>query len=98
MRRQFAIFMCVGIVVIMGLLRILHVSSWFWTAENVAMCWFIVGIWLGKVNLRRTHTQLVQDELSGRSMVRSEAPLGRALITAGTCLSAVAIVLYFATE
>ena len=94
MRKHVVLAVCVGAVVLAAFLRYRDIWSWFWATQNVAACWFIAGIWLGKVSLNRTHAQLVKDEMSS---LNRAPPLAQMLINGGMTLTVVAIVLHFVT-
>jgi hypothetical protein len=81
MRKHVALAVCTGIVVLAAFMRYRDVWSWYWAAENVATTWLFTGIWFGRVNLGRSHAQLVKGELRNANQwaIDSAAHLGRVL-------------------
>ncbi|MDP9011996.1 MAG: hypothetical protein M3O41_04930 [Pseudomonadota bacterium] len=94
MRKYVALVIAVGAVVIALFLRYREIESWFWATQIVSGVWVFTGIWYGKVNLGRTHGQLVKDEVRGANRW---SPLTRVLIWGACWLDPLAIVLYFTT-
>jgi len=95
MRKFIAFGVCGGAVALAAVLRYRQIESWYWVTQLVAATWLFTGIWFGRVNLGRTHEQLVKDELR---RVNRWSPLSRVLIWGGCWLTVLGIVLHFVTE
>ena len=93
MRKNIAVAVAIGSIIISLFLGLKGIRSWAWGSEFTATTWIFAGAWLAGFKLNQSHSQLVAREAN---VFTRMSGLAKQMFDGGILLTVIAIALHLA--